>query len=321
MTDPQLALAESKALEMAGLVAKAADYAKAAKAKATLTAYASQWRAFAGWCASVGACPLPASSGAVALFLTARAGTDGVSVATLAQALTAISRAHVNAGHPSPRLDPALREIWQGICRTHGKAPKQARPVSPVQLKKLSKAGRGLAGLRDRALLLVGFAAALRQSELVGLDVADVSEAADGLLVHVGKSKTDQRGVGRDVGVPYGSEPATCPVRALRAWFEASGIVEGAIFRGVYGSGLTQHRLSARDVSRILQRAAKRAGVDSGGLSGHSLRSGLVTAAAKAGKSVRSIQDQTGHKSVAMVMKYIRSATIFEDNAASGIGL
>lgn len=315
----ELTRSPSQVLTVARLAIKAADYAKAAKSTATIKAYASQWRAFESWCESVSAAPLPAAPGVVALYLTHRAEA-GSAVATMAQCLTAISRAHVSANHPSPRLDETVREVWHGIRREHGEAQEQAKPLLPDALRRLVKAGNGLAGARDRALLLLGFAGALRRAELVGLDVADVRDVAgDGLVITVRRSKTDQLGKGREVGIPYGSDRMVCPVRALRAWLELAEISEGAIFRGARGGRLTPHRLDGRDVSRIVQRAAKRARVKPDGYSGHSLRAGLVTAASKAGKSLRSIQDQTGHKSLAMVLRYVRSATIFEDNAADGI--
>lgn len=300
-------------------------YAKASRASATNRAYASQIAAFEAWCAAQGFASLPAHPGNVARYLASRA-TLGASVATLAQALTAISRAHVAAGFPSPRLDADLREVWRGICRTEGTKPrKQARALAVSELRQLSRAGKScpkLASARDRAILLLGFAGGFRRAELTGLDIEHIKADSDGLVITVARSKTDQTGSGREVGIPYGSEPSTCPVRAWRAWFEASKIETGPAFRRVRKGGqVGPNRLCAREVARILQRAAGRAHVNPEGLSGHSLRAGLVTAATKAGKSVRAIMDQTGHKSAAIVARYVRSASLFDDNAASNIGL
>lgn len=311
-------------LHLAQLDETALNYAKASKSDATKRAYASQMRLWAMWAAAKGLQSLPADPLAVAVYLGERAKA-GVSVATLAQALTALSRAHVAGGHPSPRLDPTLREVWAGICRTEGTRPKrQARALAVDELRRISrcKTGPKLAGLRDRALLLLGFAGGFRRSELVSLDVADLRPDTDGWVVTLRRSKTDQKATGREVGIPYGSEPATCPVRALGAWLESAGLASGPLFRPIRkGGAIGPGRLTDQSVRLILAKAAKRSRVPVGGLSGHSLRAGLITAAVKAGKSTRAIMDQTGHKSAAIVARYVRAATIFEDNAAAGIGL
>jgi integrase len=162
----------------------------------------------------------------------------------------------------------------------------------------------------------------------VALDVEDIELVDDGLKVTIRRSKTDQEGEGRIVAVPCGSDPATCPVRSLRRWLDVAGIAEGAVFRAVNrGGALTTRRhngdgrLSARDVARVVKRAARAAGLDAKKLGGHSLRAGLATAAAKSGKSERAIMAQTGHRSPMMVRRYIRDANLFADNAAAGIGL
>jgi integrase len=179
-----------------------------------------------------------------------------------------------------------------------------------------------LAGCRDRALLLLGFAGALRRSELVGLDVADLTEGTDGLRVRLQRSKTDQEGVGRTVGIPYGSNPVTCPVRAWLAWLEVSGITEGAAFRPVDRHGrIGTTRLSGQAVALVLKRHAARAGLDPGEMAGHSLRAGLATSAAAAGVPERVIAEQTGHKGTAMLRRYIREGSLFRENAASAVGL
>jgi integrase len=182
--------------------------------------------------------------------------------------------------------------------------------------------GSDPAGCRDRALLLLGFAGALRRSELVGLDVADVSEGTDGLTVRLRRSKTDQEGAGRTIGVPYGSNPITCPVRAWRGWLEVSGIAEGPAFRPVDRHGhIGATRLSAPAVALVLKRHAARAELDPGEVAGHSLRAGLATSAAVAGVPERVIAEQTGHKGTAMLRRYIREGSLFRENAAGAVGL
>jgi site-specific recombinase XerD len=178
-------------------------------------------------------------------------------------------------------------------------------------------------GLRDRALLVLGFAGGFRRSELVALDVADVVDRAEGLVVTLKRSNTDQEGAGREVGIPYGSHPETCPVRALRAWLAAAGIDDGALFRPVTRAGVVgAERLSAKAVALRVKVAVERAGVgDPSRYAGHSLRAGLVTAAAEAGVQERVIAEQTGHRSMAVLRRYIRSANMFQQNAAAEVGL
>jgi integrase len=179
-----------------------------------------------------------------------------------------------------------------------------------------------LLGERDRALLLVCFAGAFRRSELVSLDVADVSFTRDGLVIHLRRSKTDQEGEGRTIGIPRGSRPMTCPVRALKEWLDFSGITAGPLFRPVNRHGqVLATRLSDRGVARVVQRAAAAAGLDPTDVAGHSLRAGLATSAAAAGVSERAIMAQTGHKSLPMVRRYIRDGSLFIENAAAGVGL
>ena len=179
-----------------------------------------------------------------------------------------------------------------------------------------------LIACRDRALLLLGFAGAMRRSELVGLDVADVVETADGLVVTIRRSKTDQEGQGRKIGIPYGSKLATCPVRSVRAWKTRAKITEGPLFRQVNRHGkVLEGRLGDRTVALVVKRAVAATGVDAASYAGHSLRAGLATAAAMAGVSERVIQGQTGHKSLPILRRYIREGSLFRENAAAEVGL
>jgi len=180
----------------------------------------------------------------------------------------------------------------------------------------------GPLGLRDRALLLVGFAAALRRSKLVGLDVEDLGFEQAGMVLTLRRSKTDQEGQGQTVAIPYGRHDSTCPVLAVKVWLDASGITAGPVFRAVDRHGnIAAARLSDRAVANIVKRAAAAAGLDPADYAGHSLRSGMATAAARAGASERAIMDQTRHRSVAMVRRYIRRGQLFADNAAGRLGL
>ena len=300
----------------------AKEYIQAAKAENTLRAYRQDWADFSAWCEEKGLCPLPAAPEVVASYISVLAD-GGKKASTIRRRLASISRAHQAAGYASPIQAAAVRETWRGIARKKGTAPQGKAPILVETLRAMVAAlPSGMIGIRDRAMLLIGFAGAFRRSELVGLDAEDIEETDDGLVVHLRRSKTDQEGAGRKVGIPFGSDPATCPVRALRAWLEASGIAEGPLFRPVNRHGqVGERRLSDKAVALVVKRAAAAAGYDPARFSGHSLRAGLATAAAAAGKSERAIMEQTGHKSAAMVRRYIRDGSLFRDNAASGIGL
>jgi integrase len=285
--------------------------------------YRKDWQAFTAWCAAQGFTPLPAAPAVVALYLSARA-TAGKKVATLQRELAAISQAHKVAGLASPRSDAAVQEVLKGIRRTVGVAPTQEKaPLLPLELRAISAAlPEGLIGKRDRALLTLGFAGAFRRSELVGLLVEDFAFNDDGLTVTLRRSKTDQEGEGRKVGVPFGSHPDTCPVRAVKAFLAAAELTEGPAFRHINRHGrMGSAALSGHALALVVKRAVARTGLDASKYAGHSLRAGLVTAAAKAGKSTHSIMRQTGHKSLAMVSRYIRDVKLFDDNAAAGVGL
>jgi site-specific recombinase XerD len=311
-----------RALALSSLVDSAKSYAAAARAENTLRAYRSDWLAFDRWAAARGLASLPASPSTVALYLTELAD-QGRKVATIGRALVAISQAHKLAGQPSPRSGAEVQEVMKGIRRRLGVAPSQKAPVLVDALRTmLAELPDTLVGARDRALLCLGFAGAFRRSELVGLDVADLAFTSEGLTVTLRRSKTDQTGEGRKVGIPYGGTPVTCPVRAVKAWLEIAGIAEGPIFRAVtrWGS-VGAERLTDRAVALVVKRQAEAAGLDAARFAGHSLRAGLATSAAKAGKSERAIMAQTGHRSVTMVRRYIRDASLFSDNAAAGIGL
>ena len=173
---------------------------------------------------------------------------------------------------------------------------------------------QGLRGLRDTALLLIGFASAMRRSELVSLDVEDVQFSEQGAIIRLRRSKTDQEGKGRDIAIPR-IRGRHCPIRNLLAWIEAAGITSGALFRQVnrYDQLLPQ-RLMAQSVALIVKQRAAAAGFDARLFSGHSLRAGFVTNAANGGASSASIRAQTGHKSDAMMQRYIRNSQLFSNN-------
>jgi site-specific recombinase XerD len=312
---------EPKEVVLAEVADQARGYAAASRSEATRRAYRADWDHFATWCDGRGLSSLPADPTTVALYVTYMADTYKPS--TISRRLVSIAQAHKAAGHPSPTTDERVRLVNAGIRRVHGVATRQVRPVVTEDLRRMvDTCGLDPAGVRDRALLLLGFAAALRRSELVALDTGDVEETHDGLVVTVRRSKTDQEGAGRKIGVPFGSNPSTCPVRAWRAWVGEAEVTEGPLFRGIDRHGnIAASRLSDRAVALIVKRRAEAAGIDPATVSGHSLRAGLATSAAAAGVSERAIAATTGHKSMAVLRGYIRDGSLFTENAAAAVGL
>jgi site-specific recombinase XerD len=300
------------------------SYARASKAPATLRAYRADLADFTLWCVEHDRVSRPAAPGTICLYLTHLAAS-GARVATIARRLSAIGQAELAAGiTPSPTLDWQVRATLAGIRRTHGLPPEQKAVVLTQELRQLLAvtSEETLAGLRDRALLLLGFAGGFRRSDLVALDVEDLTETEEGLQVTIRSDGADPGEESRVLGVPSGQHPETCPVRALRAWREAAAITSGPLFRGVTRHGtLREGRLSAQSVALIIKRAAERAGLDPAHYAGHSLRSGLATAAAAGGASERAIMRQTGHKSVLSIRRYTDVSTLFNDNAVAYVGL
>jgi site-specific recombinase XerD len=309
-------------LALTAAVTRAEGYFKAAQAENTRRAYASDWKHFSAWCRSAGQGSLPAAPETLVLYLSTLADTAKVS--TLTRRISAISQAHQAAGLETPTAHFAVRKLMAGIRRKKGTAQTGKRPLATADLRGLVApldSGRIL-DVRDRALLLVGFAGAFRRSELVGLDVGDLEFNSAGFIVTVRRSKTDQEGQGRRVGIPYGSTAATCPVRAVVAWLAVLGADEGPVFRAVNQHGqMSGRRLTAQSVALVIKRLAAAAGMEAKDLAGHSLRAGLATAAAAAGVPERAIMAQTGHRSLATLRKYIREGSLFLENAAGKVGL
>jgi site-specific recombinase XerD len=294
----------------------------------TLREYAKLWRDFSEWCAAHALPTLPCSTATLARYVTERA-THGVRPSSLQVAIAAIARRHDEVGLVSPHKHPFFRKgVWPGIRRRYGVAQRRVAPAVVDELRAMvaTLPRDTTRGLRDRAMLVVGFAGAFRRSELVELDLADVAIQSNGsgVLVTVRRSKTDQEGEGVTVGLPAGRVAATCPVRTLRAWLAVAGARKHApLFCSVDRYGHVRgRRLYGHNVAALVKRAADAAGFDPATYSGHSLRSGLATTSAKAGKDDRAIMEQGRWTSRAMVDRYVRDARLLsEDNAAAGIGL
>ena len=255
-------------------LAAAIDLAKAEKALSTRKAYGTDFRIFKGWCDARQVAALPAAPETVAAFLAAQSGS-GTKPSTISRRVAAIRYAHKLAGVPTPTDAEGVKATVRGIRRTHTVAKVRKAPaVSAKVLAMVAAAPGGLTGLRDTAVLLLGFAGAFRRSELVALDVADIAETETGLLVTIRHSKTDQEGEGETIAISRGDR--ACPLKALRAWLEAADIESGAIFRPINKSGVVAPgRLSDRSVANIVKAYAERAGLDPAVFSGHSLRAGF----------------------------------------------
>jgi integrase len=267
---------------------------------------------------------LPATPTTVALYIADRASS--LCSATITRRLTSITKAHQAAGFeasPSSSHHFVVSETLKGIRRSIGTAQQGKAPLLTSDIRRIvACCPETLLGLRDRALILVGFAGAFRRSELAAIECTHLSFTKDGLVIDLRRSKTDQEAAGRKVGIPFGNEDATCPVRTLRRWLAASSITSGAVFRGVTRHGKLSRRGLHKDcVGWIVKRAASRAGLKPEPLGGHSLRAGCVTQAAMNGVSERDIMRQTGHKSAEMLARYIRIGEIFTRNAAAGLGI
>ncbi len=310
--------------DLGPLIKRTEDFVRAAKAPATLKAYSSDWRDFNAWCHGHGLQSLPTAPETVALYIADLASC--CASGTITRRLTSITKAHETAGYsdsPASTRHAIVGETLKGIRRTIGIAQKGKDPLLTRQIRRVNEhCPEGQLGLRDRALILVGFAGAFRRSELAALAIQDLKATEDGFVVNLRTSKTNQEGAGREVGLPWGSHPDTCPVRALRHWLDAAGISEGPVFRGVDRHGsVSKVGLNKDSIGTIVKRAALRAGLSVKELAGHSLRAGHVTQGAMNGVREAVIMKQTGHRSEATLRKYIRHGEIFLQNSAAGLGL
>ncbi len=299
-------------------LAAAVNYAKAEKAPATRKAYGTDFRLFRAWCEARGANALPAAPETVAAYLAAEAG-QGVKPSTLGRRVAAIRYAH-RLGHlDTPTDSEAVKATVRGIRRTFGGAKVKKTPAVAAKMKGMvATAPDRLSGLRDRALLLLGFAGAFRRSELVALDVSDIEETESGLRVTIRRSKTDQEGEGATIAIARGD--VACPEKALRAWLDAAGIESGPVFRPINKAGtVANSRLTDRSVANIVKAYAGRAGFDATTYSGHSLRAGFLTSAAGNGASIFKMMDVSRHRSVDTLRGYVRDAELFKDHAGAGL--
>jgi site-specific recombinase XerD len=298
-------------------IEKAADLARQEKAKATQRAYGSDFDIFRTWCAVRGVIALPATAESVAAFLACEVET-GIRPSTIGRRVAAIRYAHKLAGHAVPTDDERVRATVRGIRRSLGTAARRKAPATAERIISMALGtGDGLKGLRDRALLLMGFAGAFRRSELVALDCEDIEQCETGIKITIRHSKTDQEGQGTIIAIVRGS--IACPVGALQAWRDAAGITTGPLFRSIRKGGQVGARLTDQSVADIVKANAERVGLDPKQFAGHSLRAGFLTSAAKRGASIFKMMDVSRHRSVDTLRGYVRDAEIFKDHAGAGL--
>ena len=338
-SDPDNAKAAGRRLPapLETLAEAAREYAKASSSENTQKAYASDWRHFSGWARRHVLPALPPDPQVIGLYIAACASGaltgKPSSVATIERRLSALMWNFAQRGQPFDRADRHVATVLAGVRRTQGRPPEQKEAVLPEDLlKMIATLDLGdLRGLRDRAILLVGFAGGLRRSEIVGLaahpeDALDggwIEIFDDGLLLTV-RAKTGWR----EVEIGRGSSDATCPICALEAWLKFSRISRGPLFRKVLADGkrVGTEPLTDKHVARLVKRTALAAGVR-GDLSegereqkfsGHSLRAGLASSAEV---DERYVQKQLGHASAEMTRRYQRRRDRFRVNLTKAAGL
>jgi integrase len=332
-------LISAKQHAIAVLVQEAEDYARAAKSPATQRAYRTDWEHFEGWCTAHGYQALPATWQAVASYLTAHARIHKIN--TLSRRIAAIRSRHKYAGIDLDLRGQGFRDLWKGLRKMRAQPLAKKKPVMTADLRKMCETlpeGK-LISKRDRALLLVGLASALRRSEIAALVIGEgkghrITFTNEGAAIALSETKTDQLGnSGTILGVPYGSHSGTCPVRALKDWLTAAGITEGAVFRPINRHSQVKSRaMSGHSIAQVVKRSLYRCLRGEGAsheeataaakdVAGHSLRAGFVTQADRSGASMTAIMRQTRHKRSETTLGYVRETHAFRNNAASFLGL
>jgi integrase len=324
--DEAAAAAVLPALTPAGAAALATARALAQKATAaaTLRAYKADWTHFSQWCAAHGFIPVPAAPATVGAYLASLAETHAPT--TIRRRLSALGKMH---RFNDLAWNPAHRDIQgplQGALRLHGRPVKKAAALSLAMLRQiLLTCDQTARGRRDRALLLFGFAGALRRSELVALHVEDVAIVPGGLRLRIKRGKTDQAGQGAEIGLPRGRYVETCPVRAFAAWQAVAKRRAGPLFRKIStGDGIGAAALHPDAVRHILARRVQMAGIAVEGfdrLSAHALRVGFITAAYDKGVRDEDIMRHTRHRDLRTMRGYVQRAGLVTESPAGQLDL
>ncbi len=299
---------------------------KNSKARNTIRAYKSDFSDFSLFCVQNGFKSLPSDPKIVSLYLT-NLSTKNVKMSTLKRRLVSIGVIHKLQGYYLDTKHPSIIENIMGIKRRKGSIQVGKKPILINNLKNIINAidqetKDEIKILRDRSIILIGFAGAFRRKEIVSLDFEDLDFVTEGLKIHLKRSKTDQFGEGSMKGLPFFNNELYCPVISIQKWINLSKINSGPLFRRFdKGSKLSEKRLTDQTVALLIKKYLKLAGIDNKNYSGHSLRSGFATTAAESGVEERSIMAMTGHKSTEMVRRYIKEANLFKNNALKKIKL
>lgn len=302
--------------ELVDPMASVRAYLEAEKASNTRKGYGTDWADFSAWCSATYLQSLPAEPVTVARYL-AQLADGGRKSSTIQRRVAAIRSAHQAAGFEPPTNTEGVKATMRGIRRTLRSKPTRKKPTTAGLLSKvLEHLPNTLAGLRDRALLLIGFAAALRRSELVGIQLEEIERRPGGVLIHLNQSKSDQEGKGTVIPVPNGKRLR--PIEALDAWLTAAGIASGPVFREVDRHGrVGAGALSDRSVARIVKRAIKAAGLDEAAFSSHSMRAGFVTEALDRRADPLMVKKQSRHVKLDTLTIYDRRDNELEDHLGS----
>jgi site-specific recombinase XerD len=305
---------------LASLVQRAAKTIEDAVPENTRRAYTGDLQRFAKWCTSSGLAAMPTAPGTIAIYMRHLADT-GHKVSTIVRAVGAIANAHTRAGHTSPWAHPLVADMRAALSRELGVRPMKKRAADDEVLRRMLAVvpAVGLLGLRDRALLTLGWCGAFRRSELVALDVTDVTRVPKGATVLLRASKTDQERAGEEIPVFFSNAAECCPLRSVDAWLASAGIVEGAIFRRLGRRQELGERLSPAAVVDRVKHYAKVAGLKPEDFGAHSLRSGFMTTAARRGKDLDSIMRTSRHRSERVARGYIQRETLHERGAGEGL--
>lgn len=301
-------------------------FLSASKSEATKAAYRLDWQSFTAWAAEHDLEPLPATPSTVRRWITHLAHDLSRAPATISRIMTSISQAHKILSLQSPTTAPEVVETFKGIKRTLGTAQNRAKPLMLSDLKTVVDSMRPtFLERRDTAMLLVGWSAALRRSEIVNLMFDDIDFVSEGMVVTIRASKTDQEKSGYRIGVPFARDERYCPTKRLKNWIDLAIITSGEpLFFAVGGDGQKFHKsvnerrkICTRSLSDILKKRIRQAGLSEGGYSGHSLRAGFVTEAAKRETPEWMIQVHTRHRTTKVLRTYIREGSLFNSNPLS----
>ncbi len=294
---------------------------KATKAANTESAYRSAWKLFSRWCLEAGRLALPAAPETVSLYVMALL-EERYRLQTIRVKLSGIAAQHVAAGLQSP-IDDVVRLLLSNASRVLQERPQKKAAITVEQLRRVSSllSDSDALDARDRAIFNLGFALGWRRAELSVLDLCDLAFRVDrGVVFTLGASKTDQKGKGRVVSIPFGSHPEICPIRALEAWLSVRGRWRGPLFCRFDGRRrLMRARLSGHAICSVTQRLLRRIGEDSRLYGAHSLRAGMATAGGENSASDLAIMQRAGWKSMQTVLGYVRPAQGFRVDPLAGV--